>query len=1436
MAQPHHERSSAGWRRVRRASRRLLRVLAFALVGAVVVPGAVFFPGVVEAAVYLEDSPAAMRLADEARELQTRDRAGEAAQKLQQIVDEYPDKLMPRDDGGYTDARLWVRRRLLDDAALREAYHGRFDAVAQRVLEEARPRGMAGEQDAAREVLRRYPLTPAGLDAALRLAGGHVERGDGPAAAAALADAADHPDLDRRAEMFFELRAWAAALSGDQARVEQALRTLADYAPVESALRQALAGIVESSTEEASTSDAEPDRPPLERPLWQVTIESTTTARVVAQPRAVQGVADGETRFEPVAADGVLLLNDNNRVYAIDRVSGRLRWAYRYEEPLSDNANLHVRAFGAGRIIQDRRAVLVHRDAVVAVLGHAVPWQGRQRLQTIRPTQLVSLNLSNGKPRWTVTPGSLDPALERAAFHGTPVAWGDQVIVMARRSQASSFQDTYLFALDAETGALRWRRHLASTAGPNSRNALPAMSSMTLDGERIFICDNLGAAAAVDARTGTIRWVRVLIENGVDERGRPVGTALPFSDIAAPTICTAGLIIPMRIDDAHGLLLDPDTGIVLRELPPRTPIAHAYELLALTGGDLLAVGQTLARLDGASLETRWSQPITPARVEGVSPRITLHAGAALVAREGDQLQEIDLTTGDTLGQTLLPWSGAVVATPDAWVVTSGRRLAGYLDWSVAYQTLRQRAEQQPTSPEPGLNMAMLAVNAAQPDAIDEGVDRALAALTADAALRERDPEAWRAERSRVFHELLSLTERGDTMEPTVVERLFDRLAATTETPEELLAYNLGRGEFLEARGRLSEAVDFYQAVLMDPRQADQTLTRGKATRRGDLAARQRLVSLAETHGRDFYDRYDQRAERELSALLSSPSAGVADFLGLSRRYPLARVSARAIFAGAELQAASAAHTGAATQYRRAFQLADDDELRRRAAGALTDYYLTHGRSAAAVRWLEQVSRDHPALQPLHDGVPRDAAGWLAELSALPQGRTDRPGVDPPFGEPIHLAGQLVPAVEGADDITRPGGVLMLPEKRRDQLAFYDLTSHRHRWQVAAPDQGLRLIDQSPDTLILWSARSGRLHGLDAATGRALWPAVNAQPLLEDLGVGGLREARAANAGEILEIIEADFGPINRERLNNPAPDAPPPPPTVLAGEAVVCVVDGTGRAFGLDRTTGQVLWQSALPLDTVTHLRVVDEVLGVAGVVSPDTEAQAGRFLLVDLATGRLRLPAIEELEPATWLGFAPGGDLIVLTKSRATLYDRRDGGARWRLPLGDFVGNPSVVPADDVLFLYGKLRLVAIDLLAGRFRSQGPHVLSRNAVLGLTLGGDGALFSLAPEASVKLDADLVVRWQDALADEPKRMITQRLGDRHVFVLTQFSVPDAAPALRVVALERDTGRLVGTAPLPDLGPVSTVNTLEVLRDHLMIAGRQQIVLIPGQPRALPVAP
>ena len=72
----------------------------------------------------------------------------------------------------------------------------------------------------------RYALTGAGLEAGLVLAGRAVERGEAAEARAWLDRLAGHPDEPSQAARLAELRAWAAAISGDQAATDAALADL----------------------------------------------------------------------------------------------------------------------------------------------------------------------------------------------------------------------------------------------------------------------------------------------------------------------------------------------------------------------------------------------------------------------------------------------------------------------------------------------------------------------------------------------------------------------------------------------------------------------------------------------------------------------------------------------------------------------------------------------------------------------------------------------------------------------------------------------------------------------------------------------------------------------------------------------------------------------------------------------------------------------------------------------------------------------------------------------------------------------------------------------------------------------------------------------------------------------------------------------------------
>jgi len=1411
-------------------------------------------------AVYIEDSPAAQELADEAQTLAEQDRHGEAAQRLQQIIDEYPQKLMPTDDGAYRDASLWVRDRLASDAALLTAYRKRFSPVAERALAEAlsieavgaggltdgpmegfgaakhsnvvTDSGLVADSGGVRGVWGRYALTPAGLDAALWLAGRSLESGDGLGAWALLAEAADHPDLAAQAARYHELRAWSAALAEDHVVVAQSLDVLAELVDTGESdrvqvLRETLAAL--SIPGRLTPGDAAATKPPpLTRPLWQVRVEERSPqGRLAVQRRNANGGAAATAELRPVASANLLLFNDSDRVFALDRTSGRLRWNYRHQPNAPASVGQGRRRLG--RVILDRRRVLLRSDTVYAVVGFAVPWQARGRGQTVPPTQLVNLDAETGEPRWAITPGDLDPGLARTSFHGTPVAFDNQIIVMARRSQASGFQDSYLVSVGAATGKLRWRRHLSSTAGPNNRSALAAMSRMTLVGQRVYFCDNLGAAAAIDARTGAVHWVRVLAEAAPDDQSPPPqDVARPFSEEAAPMLCAAGLLLPLNLQDAHGLLLDPDTGRIKHRFEANEPIASATQLLPIEG-DVLVVGSSLSRLDGATLKARWTFTPPP---EGLATplRVTLHRDTAVVCSGTRRIDRINLSDGKLLTRHELPWNGRVLVLGDAWVVSSGRRIGNYLDWSAAFAELRRRAQAQPDSPDPGLNMALLAVNANQVDAVSEGIDHALTALTIASEARDRDPSAWKATRARVFRELLSLAERHDVLAPAVIERVFDRLAVTTDTPEELVAYNFGRGAFLEAQGRLSEAADFYQAVLLDAQLANAPYVHHKTTRRSDLAARQHLRRLVKDHGRAFYERYDQLAQQELRTLMLDPTSSTSDLLALVGRYPLAKVSAEAVLVAAERQSQTSAHAGCPTQYRRAFQLATDDATRGRAAGALASYYQQHGRPDAARRWLELIARSHPNLQPLRSGQPLGVAVWLDELRGLEPMGPVPPHINTPFGQPIKLAGHMMPMVKPEDGAEHQrDSVLIRMSQNLQQLTLYGLPDAGPRWTVPLPDENLILVHLGQDNVLLWSVSTGRLHGLDAATGRAIWPAIQARTLLEDLGEGGLAQTRRDNAGQIIELFELDLGP-NELRANRPRGGANPQP-RVVAGRAVVCIVDHKGRTLGIDRYTGLVLWQSALAVDLVTHIKVMDDVIAVAGVAAPGTESEAGRVLLIDLATGEPRFPPSENREHAYRLDFTPSGDLLVLTRTQATLLDRLGGGIRWRTDLGQLTRSPTLIAADGVVFIHDNTGIVSLDLSTGQVLGESAHLPARG--VNVALGGDGQLFSLTKQHSSTQHANLALAWRDAIAHEGNRLFNQCLGEQHVLILAHAETPPQRNNFMLYALERSTGRIVDEMRLQNITVNSGSAAMRIVNNALLLTGHGQITIVPGAPGNAP---
>ncbi len=193
-------------------------------------------------------------------------------------------------------------------------------------------------------------------------------------------------------------------------------------------------------------------------PLWKFATEGERRfeARGLhgAQPRQ-QTLADPFDVYlsSPVVAQGLVVFGSgDHHVYALDAVTGALRWKVR-----------------TGNVVHASPAVA---DGTVYIGS----WDGR----------LYALDLATGAQRWSVQTG-LDPLMHnQQGFQSSP-AVADGVVYVGCR-------DAHLYALDAATGAERWR----FSTGASWVVGSPAVAR----GRVIFGTSDSSRLHILDAKTG----------------------------------------------------------------------------------------------------------------------------------------------------------------------------------------------------------------------------------------------------------------------------------------------------------------------------------------------------------------------------------------------------------------------------------------------------------------------------------------------------------------------------------------------------------------------------------------------------------------------------------------------------------------------------------------------------------------------------------------------------------------------------------------------------------------------------------------------------------------------------------------------------------------------------------------------------------------------
>ena len=1318
--------------------------------------------------VYIEDSPVAQDLADEALALRGEGRLNDAADRLQRVLDEHPQRLMRTGEGLYADASAWAAGVLAGDAELAGAYRNLYGAAAERAMREAvTPWPEAGELERVRQ---RYALTPSGLDAGLTLAAMALERAEPAAAEGALDAASTHPDLESRRGRYEMLRGVAALLRGDVEAFEghlDAVKAKGDagqLATLEGLARGFTLPEVEGEEGVVKGGEGVVEVVQLSEPLWDRSMAMLDEGSVPRIPgRGVGGGGAGGgggggaslLNVVPVASGMLLFINDGTALHALDRVSGRTLWSVRRESPDFGGDPRAAMMFYGYSHPPDRRGALPLGERVVAVLGRAGRLF-RPGADASSTSGLYAMERETGRVAWRLEPVEVDASLDKAALVGTPVHDRGRVLVLMERTQVSGLRDVYVLAVDASTGGPLWRRHIASTVSARRNQPLPP-ARMTLTGGRLYVCDNLAVAASLDPATGSVRWLYLspdaesAVEAGLSRRG-------DSADVGSPVAVEAGVVVPLGGARHSALLLDADTGRRLRELSGQ-PWNAASRFMAYDG-DLLVVGRRVTRLEGGTLDERWSRelPIGPSTLPHGEPAV---AGDALLVPLQDITVTLSLSDGKVLRRSpadaanLLALEGEVVAA-------TADRVRGYMTWDAALALLERQMREDPLDPRPGLAMAHLGLQAGRAEAVTRGAEGAVEALNQRAL---RDDPADDPQRAELFGQLLRFTDADRGADTPLRENLLQLIAAATATATEEVGLQLATGRFLLERGELAGAVDHFQAVLADPTLAAAVDDHGGVRREAGVEASRLLQEAVTRGGAGVYARYDATAAAELAQLDATGGGGPDDLLEIARRYPLATAAPEALYRAAGGLHERGDTSAALRRLREAYELSDDPALLGRIAARRAELFDAAGRPDRAARWLRQVTRRRSGLVLWNQAGERVEVGpWLARLDRRAGEVTGLPALAPPLGEAYLVAGRPLIADEAnADHIAHD----RLVTWDGQTLRLFEVGEREATWTASVAANDLELAALDDERVVVFSPSARTLWSLDGDDGEIAWTLDTASAAEREESRDPEAARREAARRRVMEMLNVEGNAnVNVEIQRRGLAQPPAGPAFVRVGESALVVGDASGRLTGVEAASGRAVWSTRLPVDRVLDARAQDDVLAVSAMVR-----ESGLVSVLDMTRGAEAFTPLSLPEAAMWV--RPAGDRLLLA-GRDWVSARRmtDGGAAWEdllvRPGGADLTGVGWADGDAAVLLDAEGHALVLDTATGRTRGRPFIGRVDTGVPGAGLLAGELAHVLTAGRAVAIDAEGgKVAWRDALRGQDQDLRWQWAGESHLLLLAQ---------------------------------------------------------------------
>jgi hypothetical protein len=777
---------------------------------------------------------------------------------------------------------------------------------------------------------------------------------------------------------------------------------------------------------------------------------------------------------------------------------------------------------------------------------------------------------------------------------------------------------------------------------------------------------NLGAAASLDAYSGSIDWLNIYRDQNSPPPMLPGFGAIlqnrlgiPFMSAPwkyNPAVVQNGRVFVFPTDGKYLFIYDAGTGeeikrIWLADLPDATDLTKPDTFLAVRGDSIFLSGSSRAwRLNWQE----YDHDKNPTPDDGWA---TVDFDQPLRGRGFVTADALYLSTQSALRRILLKngmidprdgtfpknnWdadqegAGNVIAAEDHVIVAGDRFVAVYTDVALARVRLDRQVAAAPNDPSPRLHYAEVMFASGQTDVAMQKLQEAFSLLGA-----ATDPAAH----DRAFGDSMRFAARlaANAPDVAVVNRLFDLAGSAAQTPLQKAQYRLARADFDLHQFAVPAALQLYQEILADPAiaHADVPDQSGALTPAG-LIVRQAIAQvLSRPEGKQAYAPIEQAAAEALEHARSAN-----DPLLMQR---VAEVYPNSASAPAAMRAAAAAFESRSQYHPATLQIR---------------HLLTQYPDQPRAVLLEELARDYLRLPgELSMAQTRlklaAAAAPLQMLSAplaLPDGSILK---EVTLSAASDALNRSTPPARSFPD-------LQLPTSEQ-RSAYHQRTGQWLADPFAAPatipDVQTMIVPMDAfaryDRLIGWNQKSGlMIFPTSPANSICNIPAVNLPPTGAAWLAGGL----LTWCGDVVYLIDPKTGATHwATDLNATAPPADPadaaaPPERIEQVKPLrdrIIVVTNLGRLAAVDAATGKITWQARPANHEVDRLLANEDFTVVLCAVD-----QSKNLLVFDSYDGQLlgeKTFSGENNDDPINLALADDGTLVYTLIDRLCIQDLFD-------------------------------------------------------------------------------------------------------------------------------------------------------------------------------------